>query len=225
MYEGRRAGTREEPGTLTQGAPVFPGSSRLGIEPKTPGWLVQDPTTWPIGDLIPTIRGSGAHPGRGFFFFLPSFFFFIKEFNESIKQVNVPWSMAPTGTHCRLSHRQLTNKPRHERTRTHRTHSLVPPGGSNFIIPLLRSHNGEPHGMPPHSAARRRRGTHEAMCSRSSASTSTSSAPCCRSSASISREVEAPPPCQALAKASGVQPNTSSALTSAPAPRSAWASA
>jgi hypothetical protein len=33
-------GTREEPGTLTQGAPVFPGSSRLGIEPKTvtPGW-------------------------------------------------------------------------------------------------------------------------------------------------------------------------------------------
>ena len=46
-------GTREEPGTFTQGAPVFPGSSRLGIEPKTPGWLVQDPTTRPIGDLIP----------------------------------------------------------------------------------------------------------------------------------------------------------------------------
>ena len=58
-------GTREEPGTLTQGAPVFPGSSRLGIEPKTPGWLVQDPTTRMIGDLIPTIRGSGSHPGRG----------------------------------------------------------------------------------------------------------------------------------------------------------------
>jgi hypothetical protein len=38
--EGNRPGTREEPGTLTQGAPVFPGSSRLGIEPKTPGWLV-----------------------------------------------------------------------------------------------------------------------------------------------------------------------------------------
>ena len=51
-------GTREEPGTLTQGAPVFPGSSRLGIEPKTPGWLVQDPTTRPIGDLIPPIGGS-----------------------------------------------------------------------------------------------------------------------------------------------------------------------
>ena len=64
-YERRRAdGTREEPGTLTQGAPVFPGSSRLGIEPKTPGGLVQDPTTSPSGDLIPTIRGSGAHPGR-----------------------------------------------------------------------------------------------------------------------------------------------------------------
>ena len=72
-YERRRAeacvddGTREdsEPGTLTQGAPVFPGSSRLGIEPKTPEWLVQDPTTRLTGDLIPTIRGSGAHPGRG----------------------------------------------------------------------------------------------------------------------------------------------------------------
>jgi hypothetical protein len=63
--EPRPVGTREELGTLTQGAPVFPGSSRLGIEPKTPGWLVQDPTTSPSGDLIPTIRGSGAHPGRG----------------------------------------------------------------------------------------------------------------------------------------------------------------
>ena len=62
---GLCSGTREEPGTLTQGAPVFPGSSRLGIEPKTPGWLVQDPTTRPIGDLIPTIGGSGAHPWRG----------------------------------------------------------------------------------------------------------------------------------------------------------------
>jgi hypothetical protein len=51
-------GTCEEPGTLTQGAPVFPGSSRLGIEPKTLEWLVQDPTTRPIGDLIPTIGGS-----------------------------------------------------------------------------------------------------------------------------------------------------------------------
>jgi hypothetical protein len=61
----RETGTREEPGTLIQGAPVFPGSSRLGIEPKTPGWLVQDPTTSPSGDLIPTIRGSRAHPGRG----------------------------------------------------------------------------------------------------------------------------------------------------------------
>jgi hypothetical protein len=70
-------GTREEPGTLTQGALVFPGSSRLGIEPKTPGWLVQDPTTRPIGDLL-----SGAHPGRGFFFSLGE----------------RPWSLARTGT-------------------------------------------------------------------------------------------------------------------------------
>ena len=40
-----KLGTREEPGTVTQGAPVFPGSSRLGIEPKTPGCvclLLQD---------------------------------------------------------------------------------------------------------------------------------------------------------------------------------------
>ena len=53
----------------TQGASVFPGSSRLGIEPKTPGWLVQDPTTRPIGDLIPTIGDlepthGGAEPGQ-----------------------------------------------------------------------------------------------------------------------------------------------------------------
>jgi hypothetical protein len=40
----------------------------LGIEPKTPGLLVQDPTTSPSGDLMPTIRGSGAHPGRGTFY-------------------------------------------------------------------------------------------------------------------------------------------------------------
>ncbi len=33
-------GTREEPGTLTQGAPVFPGSSRLGIEPTQDGVCV-----------------------------------------------------------------------------------------------------------------------------------------------------------------------------------------
>ncbi len=38
-------------------------TSRLGIEPKTPGWLVQDPTTSPSGDLIPTIRGSGVPQG------------------------------------------------------------------------------------------------------------------------------------------------------------------
>ena len=55
------AGTREEPGTLTQGAP-----SRLGIEPKTPGWLVQDPTTRPIGDLIPTIGGSLSRKHKKF---------------------------------------------------------------------------------------------------------------------------------------------------------------
>ena len=34
-----------------------PGSSRLGIEPKTPGWLVQDPTVeiqtpWSVGLFV-----------------------------------------------------------------------------------------------------------------------------------------------------------------------------
>ena len=38
-------------------------AGRLEFEPKTPGWLVQDPTTRPIRDLIPTIGGSG--PWRG----------------------------------------------------------------------------------------------------------------------------------------------------------------
>jgi len=38
----REGGTREESGTLTQDAPVFPGSSRLGIEPKTPGYFYTD---------------------------------------------------------------------------------------------------------------------------------------------------------------------------------------
>jgi hypothetical protein len=37
---------------FTKGAPVFPGSSRLGIQPKTPWWLVQDRTT--------STSGSGA---------------------------------------------------------------------------------------------------------------------------------------------------------------------
>jgi hypothetical protein len=38
--------------------PVFPGSSRLEIEPKTPGWLV-------MVQAQPTAqRGSGALPGR-----------------------------------------------------------------------------------------------------------------------------------------------------------------
>ena len=50
------AGTREEPGTLTQGAPVFPGSSRLGIEPKTPGGTREEPGTLTQG--APVFPGS-----------------------------------------------------------------------------------------------------------------------------------------------------------------------
>ena len=67
-YERRRAdGTREEPGTLTQGAPVFPGSSRLGIEPKTPGWLVQ-PNHQPIGGSDPNHQGIWSPPRAGLCF-------------------------------------------------------------------------------------------------------------------------------------------------------------
>jgi hypothetical protein len=53
----------EKPGTLTQGAPVFPGSSRLGIEPKTPGWMVQDRTTSPSARGI-RVSGLTRIPSR-----------------------------------------------------------------------------------------------------------------------------------------------------------------
>jgi hypothetical protein len=68
-YERRRAeacvdyGTREEPGTLTQGAPVFPGSSHLGMwesNPKLQGvcvWLL-------LQDLVQScVRGEGGDIG------------------------------------------------------------------------------------------------------------------------------------------------------------------
>ena len=70
-YERRRAeagvdyGTREDPGTLTQGGALF---SLVPLvwesNPKLQGgwWVLHQRLT---GDLIPTIRGSGAHPGRG----------------------------------------------------------------------------------------------------------------------------------------------------------------
>jgi hypothetical protein len=52
----RALGPVEEPGTLSQGAPVFPGSFRLGIEPKTlGGWCKTEP---------PAHQGSGAHQAR-----------------------------------------------------------------------------------------------------------------------------------------------------------------
>ena len=63
------SGTREEPGTLTQGGALFSlvplvwnrtQNSRAGARVR----LESNPTTSPSGDLIPTIRGSGAHPGR-----------------------------------------------------------------------------------------------------------------------------------------------------------------
>jgi hypothetical protein len=57
----RSLGSVKEPGTVTQGAPVFPGSSRLAIDLKSPGWLdqaVERPNHQPIGDLEPTQAGS-----------------------------------------------------------------------------------------------------------------------------------------------------------------------
>jgi hypothetical protein len=57
--------TREETGTSTQGGALF--SLVPLVWESNPnfqgGWC--NPTTSPSGDLIPTIRGSGAHPGRG----------------------------------------------------------------------------------------------------------------------------------------------------------------
>jgi hypothetical protein len=56
-----RGGTREEPGTLTQGGALF---SLVPLvwesNPKNSRGLVQGPTTSPSGDLIPTIRGLGT---------------------------------------------------------------------------------------------------------------------------------------------------------------------
>jgi hypothetical protein len=67
-----RGGTREESGTLTQGALVYPGSSRFRSRvwesnPKLlgHGWLVhQDQDNQPIGDpsLEPTVTQGGCVP-------------------------------------------------------------------------------------------------------------------------------------------------------------------
>ncbi len=61
-------GTREEPGTLTQctqgGAPfsLVPLVWESNQNPRVSG---ASPTTSPLVDLIPTIRGPGARPRRG----------------------------------------------------------------------------------------------------------------------------------------------------------------
>jgi hypothetical protein len=63
-------GTREEPGTLKQGGALF--SLVLLVWESNPnlqgGWLARpnhQPIGGSLGDLIPTIRGSGAHQGGG----------------------------------------------------------------------------------------------------------------------------------------------------------------
>jgi hypothetical protein len=53
-------GPVRNPVLLHRVAPCFSWFLSFGNRTKTPGWLVQDPTTSPSGDLIPTIRGSGA---------------------------------------------------------------------------------------------------------------------------------------------------------------------
>jgi hypothetical protein len=60
-----RTGTRDEPGTLTQGGALFPWFLSFGNRTQNSRVAGASPTTSPSGDLIPTIRGSGAHPGRG----------------------------------------------------------------------------------------------------------------------------------------------------------------
>jgi hypothetical protein len=55
--EACELGHVEEPGTLTQGAPVFPGSSRLRIEPKLKGgWCKTEPPVWGI-HIVKYVRG------------------------------------------------------------------------------------------------------------------------------------------------------------------------
>jgi hypothetical protein len=44
---------------------VCPSRTSEQSHKQTPGWLVQDPTTSPSGDLIPTIRGSGTREEPG----------------------------------------------------------------------------------------------------------------------------------------------------------------
>jgi hypothetical protein len=60
--------TSEEPGTFTQGASVFPGSPRLGIEPKTPGWPVRERTTSPSGIWNPPRAGLESKVGQVIWF-------------------------------------------------------------------------------------------------------------------------------------------------------------
>ncbi len=57
---------REEPGTLSQGAPVVPGSSLLGIEPKTPGCCLLLVCVYYCNTYHKAVReggrgGSGGH--------------------------------------------------------------------------------------------------------------------------------------------------------------------
>ena len=70
-----RTGTREEPGTLTQGAPVFPGSSRSG-------------SPWPKSECFTYITNS-------------NFFLVLKQLN--IEGARVRWSGGPTACHCHFT--------------------------------------------------------------------------------------------------------------------------
>ena len=71
MVNPGTCGTGEEPGTLTQGAR---GSLVWESNPKLQGgWFKTQPPGRRIGDLIPTIGGSGAHPPglpKTFWFYL-----------------------------------------------------------------------------------------------------------------------------------------------------------
>ena len=58
-----RTGTRDEPGTLTQGGAPFSLVPLVWESNPNSRVTGASPTTSPSVDLIQTIRGSGAHPG------------------------------------------------------------------------------------------------------------------------------------------------------------------
>ena len=84
-YERRRAeacvdvGPVRNPVLLHRVAPCFPWFLSFGNRTQNSRVAGASPTTSPSGDLIPTIRGSGAHPGcvfvyQGVFYYCRTYY-------------------------------------------------------------------------------------------------------------------------------------------------------